>query len=160
MQSGAPRTPAGAPNFHARGWLSRLVAAKRPQKLGLAPGVRSEEPEIRQSAPVAPRNSRSEHGAGKAPVPVRMRLSSHFTSGGVVCVQFAISPAPNKPPNQMCQRCPNGGWRTRRGAWRRRRCRDAQHSNPRKVRGLGEGEWRILTPYSRRRRAPSHIMCR
>ena len=40
------KTPAGAPDF-TRGWLSRL-AAKRPQKLDLAPGVRSEEPETRQ----------------------------------------------------------------------------------------------------------------
>jgi hypothetical protein len=53
------------------------------RKLDLAPGVRSEEPKPDKSTPVAPCKCRSEHGAGKAPVPARMRPSSHFTCGGV-----------------------------------------------------------------------------
>ena len=35
-----------------------------------------------KSTPVAPCKCRSEHGAEKAPVPARMRPSSHFTCGG------------------------------------------------------------------------------
>ena len=68
--------------------LAVALGGKTPPKVEFGTWSSSLEPEAENrksdtSAPFAPCKYRSEHGAGKAPVPARMRPSLYFTSGVV-----------------------------------------------------------------------------